>query len=160
MSRALSVLDPHIEESEKPVNLSPEQLAALNKANIDQFRANGGKLGGPFVGADVLLLHTIGAKSGKERISPMQYRDLGGGRLAVFASKAGADTHPAWYHNLVAHPDVTAEVGTETNSYRARTATSTERAPIWEHQKQDYPGFAAYEAATTREIPVVILEPT
>ena len=73
--------------------------------------------------------------------------------------KAGATTAPDWYHNLVAHPDVTAEVGSEARSFRARTANSDERTPIWEKQKQDYPGFAAYEAATTREIPVVILEP-
>jgi len=126
---------------------------------IDEFRANDGKVGGNFEGAPLLLLHTTGARSGKERINPMMYQDLGG-PLAVFASNAGADTHPDWYHNVTADPDVTAEIGTSTRSFRARTATSEERDPIWNKQKQDYPGFAGYEAKTTREIPVVILEPT
>lgn len=130
-----------------------------NRQAIAEFRANGGKLGGNFEGAPILLLHTIGAKSGLERVNPMMYQDLGDGRIAVFASKAGADTNPDWYHNLVAQPDVTAEVGTDTRSFRARTATSDERNPIWERQKTEYPGFAGYEAATTREIPVVILDP-
>jgi deazaflavin-dependent oxidoreductase (nitroreductase family) len=137
-----------------------KQMAGINNAMIDQFRANGGKLGGNFEGAPVLLLHTVGAKSGLERINPMMYRDLGDGRLAVFASRAGADSNPDWYHNLVANPDLTAEVGTETRSFRARTATGSEREPIWTNQKAEYPGFAGYEASTTREIPVVILEPT
>ena len=110
-------------------------------------------------GAPLLLLHTIGAKSGQERVNPMMYQDLGEGRLAVFASYAGLDVNPAWFHNLVAHPDVTAEVGTETRSFRARVADSAEREPIWTKQKADYPGFAGYEAKTDRIIPVVILDP-
>ncbi len=111
-------------------------------------------------GAPLLLLHTAGAKTGKERINPMMYQDLGNGSIAVFASKAGADTHPDWYHNISAHPDVTAEIGTETRGFAARTASGDERAPIWDQQKIDYPGFADYEAGTTRQIPVVILDPT
>ena len=85
-----------------------------NARVIAEFRANGGKVGGNFDGAPLLLLHTAGAKTGKERINPMMYQDLGNGSIAVFASKAGADTHPDWYHNISAHPDVTAEIGTET----------------------------------------------
>ena len=131
-----------------------------NTRIIEEFRANAGKVGGNFEGAPLLLLHTTGAKSGAERTNPMMYRDLGDGRVAVFASKAGADTNPDWYHNLVANPEVTAEIGTETRSFRARTASHDEREPIWAKQKADYPGFADYEANTTREIPVVILEPT
>lgn len=130
-----------------------------NTKIIEEFRANGGKVGGNFEGAPLLLLHTTGARSGAERINPMMYQDLGDGRVAVFASKAGADTNPAWFHNLVAHPDVRAEIGTETRSFRARTAPSDEREPIWTKQKQDYPGFAEYESSTSREIPVVILDP-
>ena len=130
-----------------------------NTKVIEEFRANGGKVGGNFEGAPLLLLHSTGARSGAERINPMMYQDLGDGRVAVFASKAGSDTHPAWYHNLVTHPDVTAEIGTDTRMFRARTATSDERTPIWEKQKQDYPGFAGYEASTSRVIPVVILDP-
>lgn len=130
-----------------------------NAAIIEEFRSNAGKVGGNFDGAPLLLLHTTGARSGTERVSPMMYQDLGGS-LAVFASKAGADTNPAWYHNLLAHPEVTAEVGTETRTFRARVATPDERTPIWEKQKADYPGFAGYEAKTDREIPVVILDPS
>jgi deazaflavin-dependent oxidoreductase (nitroreductase family) len=130
-----------------------------NAQLIEEFRANGGKVGGNFEGAPLLLLHTTGARSGNERTNPVMYQDLGDGRVAVFASKAGADTNPDWYHNVVAHPDVTAEIGTETRSFRARVAEPQEREPIWERQKSDYPGFAGYEAGTTRVIPVVILEP-
>jgi deazaflavin-dependent oxidoreductase (nitroreductase family) len=129
-----------------------------NKDIIDEFRANGGKVGGNFEGASLLLLHTTGARSGQERVNPMMYRDLGGS-LAVFASKAGMDTNPDWFHNLVAHPDVIAEIDTETRAFRARVASPEERAPIWEQQKADYPGFADYEVKTDRVIPVVILEP-
>lgn len=130
-----------------------------NTTIIEEFRANGGKVGGNFAGAPLLLLHTTGARSGAARINPMMYQDLGDGRVAVFASKAGADTNPAWFHNLVAHPEVQAEIGTETRAFRARTAPSAEREPIWTKQKQDYPGFAEYESSTSREIPVVILDP-
>ena len=84
-----------------------------NSKIIEEFRANGGEVGGPFAGAPVLLLHTTGAKTGRERVNPMMYLDLDGHRY-VFASKAGADTNPDWYWNLVAHTDVTVEVGTET----------------------------------------------
>jgi deazaflavin-dependent oxidoreductase (nitroreductase family) len=125
---------------------------------IEEFRANGGKVGGNFEGAPLLLLHTTGARSGQERVNPTMYQDLGG-PVAVFASKAGAPTHPDWYHNLTAHPEVSAEIGTDTRRFRARTAAGDERDRIWARQKQDYPGFADYEAKTAREIPVVVLEP-
>lgn len=130
-----------------------------NEKIIAEFRANAGKVGGNFEGAPMLLLHSTGAKSGLDRVNPMMYQDLGGGSLAVFASKAGADSNPDWYYNLVANPDVSAEVGAETVSFRARVADDAEREPIWTKQKADYPGFAGYEAATSRVIPVVILDP-
>lgn len=129
-----------------------------NESIIAEFRANGGQVGGSFAGAPILLLHTTGARTGAERVNPMMYQDLGGS-MAVFASKAGADSNPDWYHNLVANPAVSAEVGTETLRLRARVADDDERDPIWSKQKDDYPGFAEYEAGTTRKIPVVILDP-
>ena len=129
-----------------------------NSKIIEEFRANAGKVGGNFAGAPLLLLHTTGARTGRERINPMMYQDLGG-PVAVFASKAGQPTHPDWYHNLVAHPEVTAEIGSTTRTFRARTATGDERERIWAKQKKDYPGFADYESRTDREIPVVVLEP-
>jgi deazaflavin-dependent oxidoreductase (nitroreductase family) len=130
-----------------------------NRKIIEGFRANRGKVGGNFAGAPLLLLHTTGARTGKERINPTMYQDLGDGRVAVFASRAGDTRHPDWYHNLVANPDVTAEIGAESRHYRARTATSDEREPIWSKQKRDCSGFADYEAKTDRQIPVVILAP-
>lgn len=130
-----------------------------NKHIIDEFRANGGQVGGDFAGAPLLLLHTVGARSGQERTNPVMYQDLGDGRIAVFASKAGAPTNPDWYHNLVANPRVSAEIGTEKKEFRARTASPAEREPIWSRQKKAFPGFADYEANTDREIPVVVLEP-
>ncbi len=134
-------------------------MTDYNAKVIEEFRANGGKVGGAFDGAPLLLLHTTGAKSGRERVNPMMYQDLGDGRVAVFASKAGMDTNPDWYHNVVANPAVSAEIGDRTRQFRARTATAGERDPIWSKQKRDYPGFADYESKTSREIPVVILEP-
>ncbi len=129
-----------------------------NSKIIDEFRANGGKVGGPFEGAPVLLLHTTGAKSGKKRVHPLMYQ-LVGDNYAIFASKAGAPTNPDWYHNLLAFPDTEIEVGTETKSVKARVANGPERDPIWTTQKERYSGFADYESKTSREIPVVILEP-
>ncbi len=132
-------------------------MADWNAKVIEEFRANGGKVGGSFEGAPLLLLHHRGARSGKERVNPMMYQAVGDG-FAVFASAAGADTNPDWYHNLVANPDARVEVGTETLDVRARVLDDAERAPVWEAQKERYPGFADYESKTTRVIPVVMLE--
>jgi deazaflavin-dependent oxidoreductase (nitroreductase family) len=130
----------------------------FNRKNIEEFRANGGKIGGPFEGATMLLLHTKGAKTGAERVNPLAYRTVGDA-LAIFASKGGAPTNPDWYYNLRANPETTIEVGTETIPVVARVADDAERAPIWEAQKHDSPGFADYENKTSRQIPVIILEP-
>jgi deazaflavin-dependent oxidoreductase (nitroreductase family) len=129
----------------------------FNRAIIDEFRANAGKLGGGFEGAPMLLLHSKGAKSGRERVNPVMYRPVGDD-LAVFASKAGAPTNPDWYHNLLAHPETSVEIGTETVPVVARVAEGEERTRIWEAHKKENPGFADYEAKTSRQIPVVILE--
>ena len=129
----------------------------LNAAIIEEFRANDGKVGAPFEGAPLLLLHHKGAKTGTERVNPMMYKAVGDD-LAVFASKAGGPTNPDWYHNLLADPHATVEVGTETFPVTARVAEGAERERIWEEQKAEYPGFAEYEAMTSRQIPVVILE--
>jgi deazaflavin-dependent oxidoreductase (nitroreductase family) len=128
-----------------------------NAKIIDEFRANAGKVGGPFEGAPMILLHTVGAKSGEERLHPVVYQPVGDA-MAVFASKGGAPTNPAWYHNIVANPRFTVEVGTDRFEVQARVAEGEERDRIWERQKQQNPGFAEYEQKTTRQIPVVILE--
>ena len=133
-------------------------MADWNSKIIEEFRANEGKVGGPFEGAPLLLLHTVGARTGQPRVNPMMYRPVPGG-YAVFASKGGAPTNPDWYHNLLAHPDVTAEIGTATMQLRARVAEGAEREEIWTAHKSANPGFADYERQTARQIPVVILEP-
>lgn len=132
-------------------------MAGFNDQIIEEFRANDGKIGGNFAGAPMLLLHSTGAKSGAERVTPTMYHDVDGA-VAVFASYAGADVNPAWFHNLVAHPDATVELGTDTVPVRARVTEGDERARIWAAQKERFPGFAGYEQKTTREIPVVILD--
>lgn len=123
---------------------------------IAEFRSNEGKVGGQFEGAPVLLLHTKGAKSGKMRINPMMYLDYEGKRY-IFASYAGAPTNPDWYHNLVAHPEVTVEVGTESFEAIATPVTLEERDRVYPIQAERYANFAEYETKTTRKIPVVEL---
>jgi deazaflavin-dependent oxidoreductase (nitroreductase family) len=131
-------------------------MSGFNAGIIAEFRQNGGRVGGQFEGAPLLLLHTIGARSGEERVNPMMYLDLDGRRF-VFASKAGSDTHPDWYHNLVANPDVSVEEGDETYAATATPVTGEERDRIYSEQAARYPGFAEYADKTSRVIPVVEL---
>ena len=133
-----------------------------NAKILDEFRANEGRVGGPFEGALMLVLHTKGRKSGEPRENPMVYQDLGDGAVAVFASKGGAPTNPEWFHNALANVDVEVEFGSKRVHARARDAKGEERDRIWSEQKRRMPGFAGYETATAgiREIPVLILEPT
>lgn len=131
----------------------------FNGKIIEEFRTNAGKVGGPFAGSDILLLHHTGARTGAERVSPLAFQRVGES-LAVFASKAGAPDNPAWYHNLIANPDAFAEVGIETLPVKARVAEPAERDVIWERQKKRAPHFAQYEEkAAPRKIPVIVLDP-
>ena len=127
-----------------------------NRGVIEEFRNNGGKVGGGFEGAPLLLLHTVGAKSGQPRVNPVMYLP-DGDRWVVFASKAGAPTSPDWYHNLVANPEVSIEVGTDTIPVTATFAQGGERDQLYSRQAALYPQFAEYERSTTRRIPVVTL---
>lgn len=130
----------------------------FNSNIIAEFRANDGKVGGPFADADILLLHHTGARTGTERVSPLAYQRVGES-FAIFASKAGAPENPAWYHNLVAHPDTVVEVGTETIPVRARVAEPAQRDEIWAQWVERAPHFAKYEEkALPRRIPVVLLD--
>ena len=130
-----------------------------NAQTIAEFRRTHGKVGGPFEGAPLLLLHTVGRKSGKPRINPMMYlKD--GERFVVFASKGGADTNPDWYYNLMAHPDVKAEVGDETIDVHAEEVKGGEHDVLYGRQAKLYPRFADYQRATKRIIPVVALTKT
>lgn len=129
----------------------------FNQQIITEFRANGGRVGGDFEGAPLLLLHHRGARTGTERVTPLMYRN-DADAWVVFASKAGAPTNPDWYHNLRANPEATIEVGGDTIAVTATVADPPTRERLWEAQKGDVPQFAGYEAATTRTIPVVVLE--
>ena len=128
-----------------------------NKEIIEEFRANDGRVGGMFDGKPLLLLHHAGARTGIGRVTPLMYQNLPGG-YAVFASKAGADTNPDWYHNLVANPGTEVEVETDTIPVRARVAVGEERDRIWTQQKREHPQFGEYESKTSRVIPVIVLE--
>jgi deazaflavin-dependent oxidoreductase (nitroreductase family) len=129
-----------------------------NAKVIAEFRANGGKVGGDFEGMPLVLVHHVGAKTGTERINPLAYQDLGDS-VAIFASKGGAPSNPDWYYNLVANPNITVEIGTETRPATARVATGEERERIWATQKEKFPNFAEYEGtAAPRQIPVVVLD--
>ena len=129
-----------------------------NKSIIEEFRANAGTVPSQFAGVPILLLHNVGAKSGQARINPLAYQPLDTG-YAIFGSFAGAPKHPAWYHNLLANPEVEIEVADRTEKVRARVVTGDERSAIWERQKAAIPQFAQYEEKTDREIPVIVLEP-
>ncbi len=133
--------------------------AAFTQSLISEFRANGGHLKtGPFAGRNVLLLTTTGAKTGQERLAPVVYtRD--GDHVVIVASKSGAPTHPGWYHNLVANPVVTVELGGEKFKARATVvADDAERDRLYARHAATHAGFADYELKTTRRIPVVLLD--
>ncbi len=133
-------------------------MSSWNAGVIEEFRASGGKVGGVHEGAPLLLLHHTGAKTGVERVTPVMYQAVGTS-FAIFASKGGADHHPAWFHNLNANPETKVEVGDQMISVGARVLEGDEREEIWEAQKRDWPQFAQYERKTARkEIPVILLE--
>ncbi len=131
----------------------------FNQQVITEFRANGGKVGGMFEGAPILILHTVGARTGRDLVSPLVYHAMGR-KYLVYGSAGGADRHPAWYHNLVANPDVTVEVGTETVPMRARVTTGEERDRLFAEQVGRAPGFGDYQRKTARIIPVIALDRT
>lgn len=139
--------------------MDAKRTLEFNARNIAEFRSSGGKLGGAFEGAPVLLLTTVGARSGQSRTSPMMYLPEGD-RIIVFASNEGKDTHPGWYHNLRANPAATVEVGTETYPVTATEITGAEHDRLYAIQAERYPAFAAYRERTDRVIPVIELART
>ena len=128
-----------------------------NQQIIDEFHANGGKVGGPFAGGTLLLLHTVGAKSNQPRINPLAYTK-DGDNFIIIASKGGAPTNPDWYYNILAHPDVSIEVGTEQFPARAIVAEGEERDRLFNQMATKNPGFADYQKKTSRRIPVIVLK--
>lgn len=130
-----------------------ETINAFNTSIIDEFRANDGKVGGQFAGADLLLLTTTGAKSGQPRVSPLAYFRIDG-RLIIVGSFAGAPVNPAWVHNLRADPRAHVEVGTNTFDVTARELSAAEREELFPKVTAAAPGFAEYQAKTSRVIPL------
>lgn len=127
-----------------------------NAKIIEEFRANGGVVGGPFEGRPMILVHHVGAKTGTIRVAPLVYLP-DGDRMIIIASKGGAPTNPDWYHNLKANPVVDVEVGTEKFTVRATELHGEERAQAWARVVERMPFFAEYERKTTRLIPVLAL---
>lgn len=128
-------------------------INAFNQAIADEFRANGGKVGGQFEGANLLLLHTTGAKSGQPRVSPLAYFHIDG-KLIVIGSFAGAPVSPAWVHNLRANPSARVEVGTDAFDVTARELPTDKRDALFDKVTTAAPGFAEYQAKTSRVIPL------
>ena len=137
--------------------MTPPNMADYNRALIEEFRANGGKLSGQLANSHILLLTTIGAKGGQERVTPLGY-GMDGDRYIVVAANAGAPAHPDWYYNLLANPDVTVEVGADRFAARASVAQGVDREGLVARQAEIVPWLPAQQAKTSREIPVVVLE--
>jgi deazaflavin-dependent oxidoreductase (nitroreductase family) len=142
-------------ESEQQPDL--EAFQQFNKRLIAEFRANGGKVGGQFAGAPMLLLTTTGRRSGQPRTNPVVYT-TDNGRYVIIASKGGAPTNPDWFHNLRANPEVIVEIGGETFPARATVPEGAERDRLFTRMVGQMPGFGEYQTMTTRQIPVVLLE--
>ena len=130
---------------------------AFNRQLIEEFRANEGKVGGMFAGAPLILLTTTGARSGQPRVAPLVYT-TDDNRMVIMASKGGAPTHPDWFHNLRANPEVTVEVGTGSYPARATIIEGAERQRLFDQMAAQMPNFAEYQKNTTRQIPIVVLE--
>jgi len=132
-------------------------MTNFNQTIIDEFRANAGQVGGGFAGAPMVIITTKGAKSGQPRVNPLATLADDDGTLYIFASKGGAPTNPDWYYNLVANPEVEVEFGQEKYTATATVLSGARRDGIFDRQKVIMPGFADYEAGTSRVIPVVAL---
>jgi deazaflavin-dependent oxidoreductase (nitroreductase family) len=143
--------------SENTEATQPIDREDWNRRVIEEFRANGGKVGGYFEGSPMMLLTTTGAKSGQPRLAPLVYT-TDNGRFVVIASKGGAPTNPDWYHNLRANPEVTVEIGTESFPARASVQEGEERQRLFDQMAAQMPGFAEYQKNTTRQLPVIVLE--
>jgi deazaflavin-dependent oxidoreductase (nitroreductase family) len=134
-----------------------ETMKAFNKSIVEEFRANGGKVGGPFEGATLLLLHSTGAKSGQPRVAPLAYLAIDG-KMIIVGSKAGADTNPDWVHNLRANPQAHIEVGTDAYDVTARELPPDERDETYPKVVALAPGFGEYQENTSRIIPLFELQ--
>src|SRR4051812_13684970 len=131
--------------------------AQFNAGIVNDFRANGGHVGGAYAETPLILVHHIGARSGVERVVPLAYLPQSDGRLVIIASDGGSPRHPAWYHNLKANPKITVEVGVETFRVVAEELDSAARLAMWPLIVEHAPSAGEFQAMTTRTIPVFIL---
>ena len=138
-------------------NSAPSGSGDYNIKIIEEFRANGGRVGGPWADITLILVHHIGAKSGTDRVSPLAYSRQGDSRFAIWAANGGSPMHPNWYYNLKAHPRIKAEVGTQTFTVLAEELDDTARAELWPKLVAQYPQLGEAQAKTTRQIPVFML---
>jgi deazaflavin-dependent oxidoreductase (nitroreductase family) len=138
-------------------NSAPGRASDFNTEMIEEFRANGGRVGGPWAGTTLILIHHIGARSGTERVTPLGCSPQGDGRFAIVASNGGSPAHPDWYYNLKASPRIRVEVGTQTFTVLAEELDGTARADLWPKLVAQYPSIGEYQARTARQIPVFLL---
>jgi deazaflavin-dependent oxidoreductase (nitroreductase family) len=138
-------------------NSAPDGANDYNTDIIEEFRANGGRVGGPWAGTTLILIHHIGARSGIERVTPLACSPQKDGRYAIAASNGGSPTHPEWYHNLKANPIINVEVGTQTFTALAEELTGTDRAELWPKLAAEAPSLGEFRTRTTRQIPVFML---
>src|SRR5215472_13234961 len=139
------------------MDTAPGEASDFNTKIIDEFRANGGRVGGTLAGTPMILIHHIGAKSGTVRITPLAYNPQPDGRLVIVASNGGSPAHPDWYYNLRANPTITVEVGTQTFTVRAEELDDTARTKLWPTLVAESPAVGEHQAKTTRQIPVFML---
>ncbi|MDX6418156.1 MAG: hypothetical protein QOG28_2776 [Trebonia sp.] len=136
---------------------APGEASDFNTKMIEEFRANGGRVGGPWAGTTLILIHHIGARSETEHVTPLGCSPQGDGRFAIVASNGGSPAHPDWYYNLKANPRIEVEVGTQTFTVLAEELDDTARAGLWPKLVAQYPSIGEYQATTTRQIPVLML---
>jgi len=136
---------------------APGEISAFNAMMIEEFRANEGRVSGPFAGTPMILIHHIGARSGIERVTPLACSPQADGQFAIVAANGGAPAHPGWYYNLRAHPRITVEVGAETFTVLAEELEGTARAWLWAKLVAEFPSVGEFQARTARRIPVFLL---
>jgi deazaflavin-dependent oxidoreductase (nitroreductase family) len=129
----------------------------FNASVIAEFRANRGRVGGDLAGTPIILIHHIGARTGTERVTPLAYSSQPDGRLVIAASNGGSATHPAWYHNLKAHPTIQVELGTQTFTVQAGEAEGAARAALWAKLVAASPLLGEFQAKAARRVPLFTL---
>jgi len=136
---------------------APDEGSDYNAKIIKEFRANQGRVGGPWAGTTLILIHHLGARSGVERVTPLGCSADGDGHFVIVASSGGSPTHPDWYYNLRASPRITVEVGAQTFTVLADELTDIARAELWPKLVAQYPTLGEHQAKTTRQFPVFML---